>query len=66
MQSENKVLSGHLQKSRDDVAKLQQQVHELEQSLSVTRDKHHTCQQEVTAGITDCAVLLRVTTDEFY
>jgi len=44
---DNKALSDRLQSSRYDVSELQQRVHELELSLSVTHEKHRTCQQEV-------------------
>jgi len=45
--SENRALSDRLQSSHCDVAKLQQQVRELELKLSTTQDKHRTSQQQV-------------------
>ena len=47
--SENQALSDCLQTSRHDVSQLQQRVRELEHSQSVTQEKLHTCQQEVSA-----------------
>jgi len=51
MKCENQALSDRLQTSHCDVTQLQQQVRELELSLSVSHEKHHTCQQEVIATI---------------
>ena len=47
MKMENNALSDTVQKNAQDLVRLEEQCHTLELELTISQEKHRTCQQEV-------------------
>lgn len=50
LKNENSRLNQNGQQSSDEVGQLQEQLHQLELDLTISQEKHRTCQKEVRGG----------------